>query len=424
MLDPRPLPFVLLLSLATAGMPALAQQPLRSGVMVDESVLDALGPEPSLAARLLPDSAQRHVTTPIQMVAPGTARVLGGGRRSTASTGPRPAPQSMPRSGLTIATSTSPGGAPGRAEPPPPPPSAAGPNDVYRSPAGTQVASQAPAAQPATQSATAPVQPASPPQPPQISASVPPMPAPGQGQIDAGPRPAYPAPRATSAEPSYPPPPRPSTVPPAPSLPLSVEPAYKSRAGLAPSVSAPTPVEAPVPVADTVPAAPPAAARPVPVAQPAPPPAPVPPPPSPIPAAAPVAPVPPAVPAPARAAAPAQQTASAVPAPASRPAPSNGGRIGFDTGSTDLSSAARGELDRIASQLGTDEDRRLLIEAYAQKTADSESDARRLSLDRALMVRSYLGERGIRTTRIDVKAMGSRTSDAPDRADLTIVSGQ
>ena len=46
---------------------------------------------------------------------------------------------------------------------------------------------------------------------------------------------------------------------------------------------------------------------------------------------------------------------------------------------------------------------------------------RRLSLSRALTVRSYLISQGVRSTRIDVRALGARASDGPaDRVDLLI----
>ena len=52
---------------------------------------------------------------------------------------------------------------------------------------------------------------------------------------------------------------------------------------------------------------------------------------------------------------------------------------------------------------------------------DQASQARRLSLSRALTVRSYLISQGVRSTRIDVRALGARASDGPaDRVDLLI----
>ncbi len=71
--------------------------------------------------------------------------------------------------------------------------------------------------------------------------------------------------------------------------------------------------------------------------------------------------------------------------------------------------------------MNADESLRLQVVAYAEGTADQASQARRLSLSRALTVRSYLISQGVRSTRIDVRALGARASDGPaDRVDLLI----
>ncbi len=59
--------------------------------------------------------------------------------------------------------------------------------------------------------------------------------------------------------------------------------------------------------------------------------------------------------------------------------------------------------------------------AYAGGDNDNASQARRLSLSRALAVRSYLIEQGVRSTRIDVRALGNKTDVEPaDRVDLIL----
>jgi len=64
---------------------------------------------------------------------------------------------------------------------------------------------------------------------------------------------------------------------------------------------------------------------------------------------------------------------------------------------------------------------RAQIVAYAAGTNDTASQARRLSLSRALAVRSYLIEKGIASTRLDVRALGHQVdSGSPDRVDLTL----
>ena len=62
---------------------------------------------------------------------------------------------------------------------------------------------------------------------------------------------------------------------------------------------------------------------------------------------------------------------------------------------------------------------RLQLKAYAEATGNNTSKARRLSLSRALAVRSFLIENGLRSTRIDVRALGiARDGGAPDRVDI------
>lgn len=66
-------------------------------------------------------------------------------------------------------------------------------------------------------------------------------------------------------------------------------------------------------------------------------------------------------------------------------------------------------------------DSRLQIQAFAGEPT-SDSDARRISLSRALSVRSYLLSKGIDPSRMDVRAMGNNTKEAPaDRVDLVLI---
>ncbi|MEJ0067668.1 MAG: OmpA family protein [Pseudomonadota bacterium] len=67
-------------------------------------------------------------------------------------------------------------------------------------------------------------------------------------------------------------------------------------------------------------------------------------------------------------------------------------------------------------------DGRIQLLAYADGTPESESQARRLSLSRALAVRSFLIEQGIRSTRVNVQALGIKTAGGPaDRVDAMAV---
>jgi outer membrane protein OmpA-like peptidoglycan-associated protein len=61
------------------------------------------------------------------------------------------------------------------------------------------------------------------------------------------------------------------------------------------------------------------------------------------------------------------------------------------------------------------------ILAYASGGAEGGSTARRLSLSRGLTVRNYLIDKGVRMTRISVRALGQAgDAGSPDRVDLVI----
>jgi outer membrane protein OmpA-like peptidoglycan-associated protein len=97
-------------------------------------------------------------------------------------------------------------------------------------------------------------------------------------------------------------------------------------------------------------------------------------------------------------------------------------RVLFTAGGAELPDAAKGELDAMARQLSSN-DRRLQLVGYAGSTTDEANQARRISLQRALAVRSYLMERGVPNTRMDVRALGNRADgkDPPDRVDLVML---
>ncbi|WP_337997183.1 OmpA family protein [Oleispirillum naphthae] len=203
-----------------------------------------------------------------------------------------------------------------------------------------------------------------------------------------------------------------------------------------------TPAEKPAPAQPAATAAPPAEPMPIipaapaeetkaaapaaPTAEPAPPPAPVAMP-------APAAPQPPAAP-PAAAAAPAPLppptvVAAAPPAPAPIPAPPAAKPAAtpsaptiallFDGGDARLNEAHRAMLKDIVTRLSEDPDDSVQLLAYAQ--ADNRSKARRLSLSRALAVRSYLLSQDVRNTRIEVRALGDQVPEGkPDRVDVVL----
>ncbi len=97
-------------------------------------------------------------------------------------------------------------------------------------------------------------------------------------------------------------------------------------------------------------------------------------------------------------------------------------RLLFDDGSAKLPDAAQARLQSLTQRLNDDEALQVQLVAYAAGTAETSSQARRLSLSRALAVRSYLIDKGVRSTRMDVRALGNKAEDGPaDRVDVVLV---
>gem|GEM_PF-664623 len=97
-------------------------------------------------------------------------------------------------------------------------------------------------------------------------------------------------------------------------------------------------------------------------------------------------------------------------------------RIVFDADSSKLPKSARDSLLDMSTKMSGSETLRLQLLAYAGDANTSASAARRLSLSRALAVRSFLIENGVRSTRIDVRALGNKSSDAvSERVDITVI---
>jgi outer membrane protein OmpA-like peptidoglycan-associated protein len=98
-------------------------------------------------------------------------------------------------------------------------------------------------------------------------------------------------------------------------------------------------------------------------------------------------------------------------------------RIMFSAGSAKLDEGASANLKRIAVALNADTTLRVQLEAYADAAQGSTSQARRLSLSRALAARSYLIGKKVRSTRIDVRALGNKSGgEAADRIDIVVTN--
>jgi outer membrane protein OmpA-like peptidoglycan-associated protein len=125
--------------------------------------------------------------------------------------------------------------------------------------------------------------------------------------------------------------------------------------------------------------------------------------------------------------APADQVASAeAPADtnAGTGAPAGGARIVFDAGSDDLPQGATADLDALADKMAADTNLKVQVLAYSSGTPDAESQARRKALARGLEVRKYLIGKGVRSNRIDVRALGTKSEGGPaDRVDIVPSAG-
>jgi hypothetical protein len=101
------------------------------------------------------------------------------------------------------------------------------------------------------------------------------------------------------------------------------------------------------------------------------------------------------------------------------PIPQGGIRIVFPSELNDVPPEANAALDDLASQMLADENMRIQIKCYASGTEETESKARRKSLARCINIRQYLFKKDVRTTRMDVRALGLKSEGQPaDRVDI------
>jgi hypothetical protein len=104
---------------------------------------------------------------------------------------------------------------------------------------------------------------------------------------------------------------------------------------------------------------------------------------------------------------------------AAPPVPQGGIRIVFPIEMNDVPVEANAALDDLVTQMQTDESMRIQILCYASGDLETESKARRRSLARCLNIRQYLFKKDIRTTRMEVRALGLKFEGQPaDRVDI------
>ncbi len=406
---------VVVIALALYGSfiahPAMAQNYGRPSVTVDDSVLDQLGPPP----QSLPDV--------LLMQQPPTNRPAPGNATASPTQGRLlPPPPVMPQSRLNLPgelkqmlpegspasrpqTARAPRAAPvpkvERSLPPTPPAVAAAPREPSVVPPTitppTVSVPEAPAVAPPPAPPTLPT--------PEIAAHAPAAETPAP--------PAAAPPVAKTEMPKAPPaaPDVPKIVPPAPPEAATAEPSKPEKTAMPETAAAPTPpaVEPPAPPAPT----PNVAAK------------------APMPHV--VRPVPQVAETPSEPKAESEGAAGSEPASqgqlASLPPPGkpeileNGEmyRIPFGSASSDISDEGKKYLNELSQRLKKNDALRLQLLGYAGSTQDSASKARRTSLFRALSVRTYLMKQGIRSTRMDVRALGNLAEGgAPDRVDAVI----
>jgi outer membrane protein OmpA-like peptidoglycan-associated protein len=117
---------------------------------------------------------------------------------------------------------------------------------------------------------------------------------------------------------------------------------------------------------------------------------------------------------------PAPPSVAAVPLAPTAPPKDRALQIEFAAGDSRVPAASQAGLKELAESMKAQESLRLQIVAYAAGGDLTASTARRLSLSRALAVRTVLIEQGVRSTRIDVRALGDKVSDQPaNRVDLS-----
>ncbi|MEX0695551.1 MAG: OmpA family protein [Rhodospirillales bacterium] len=217
------------------------------------------------------------------------------------------------------------------------------------------------------------------------------------------------------------------------------KPASKPQAAAAPKAPDPAPKPAVAEIAAPKPAAPATTAPKQLAEKKAPPPAPAPassvsdaPPPAPPAPEIASAPPPPPMPASSQTAAPAaekktaandtppaapQQASTSTETPADGPV-----KVLFNNDDTKLSADGQSALESVLGKLAATENLRVQLMAYAAGGDLTSSKARRISLSRALSVRSYLIEKGVRSTRIDVRALGDKAESEPkNRVDVNVI---
>ena len=109
--------------------------------------------------------------------------------------------------------------------------------------------------------------------------------------------------------------------------------------------------------------------------------------------------------------------------PAAALPPSSVLSLVFPADATNLPDNAEATVDRIVERLRASDTARLQLRSYASGTADTAREARQRSLARALALRERLTAFGIRSSRVDVRALGlDEAGGTPDRIDVVFLN--
>jgi outer membrane protein OmpA-like peptidoglycan-associated protein len=103
-------------------------------------------------------------------------------------------------------------------------------------------------------------------------------------------------------------------------------------------------------------------------------------------------------------------------------APTTAGlRLTFAPEQSDLSPESAASIKQLAASAPTGDETTFSVQAYAPGKANDPSTARRVSLSRAMAVRSALVTDGVPSARIFVRALGEQYGDGPaDRVDIAV----
>jgi len=116
-------------------------------------------------------------------------------------------------------------------------------------------------------------------------------------------------------------------------------------------------------------------------------------------------------------------TATASAATTAAPALAKLNVVRFPQGRAEIPPEGQELLNTVAAQLVANAKLRLQLVAYASGVDEDAVAARRLSLARAVQMRSYLITKGVPSVRMDVRALGNRNEGGgpADRVDVMIV---